>query len=110
MEVFSVIDADFDVAIRSSQAPRFVLVDFYTDWCSPCRALAPIVRELAVAFAGRIQILSVNVRDGPVAALRTGVTTVPTLVLFEDGVEVDRRVGAASRPAVERWLRDMLSS
>lgn len=100
--VYAVTDVDFEAAVAADSGP--VLVDFYTTWCPPCKALAPILDAVARGFAERLCVVKVDVDLAPHAATRHGVTTAPTLVLFLNGEEIDRKIGAPSRPVLEQWL------
>jgi thioredoxin 2 len=94
--------ATFDETIRSSSVP--VLVDFYADWCGPCRMLAPVVDELARLHAGNVLVLKVDTdRDGELAA-RFDVRGIPTIVVFRNGAESGRHVGMARRSELEALL------
>lgn len=92
----------FDEAVGGSREP--VLVDFYADWCGPCRAVAPTLEELARDYADRLTVAKVNVDEQPGLAARFNVRSIPTLLLFRKGAVVDRVVGALSKPALRRWL------
>ncbi|RMH20207.1 MAG: thioredoxin [Acidobacteria bacterium] len=99
--------------IRTEQFPQEVLraeqpvlVDFYADWCPPCRALAPTLERLAAEYEGRVKIVKVNVDDSPELAREYDTRSIPTLILFRRGQVVDVQVGAP--PA--RVLRDKLES
>jgi thioredoxin len=83
-----------------------VVVDFYTPYCPPCRQLQPALEDVAKTLDGRVRFVKVNLIVSPELGDRLGVTTVPTLMIFRDGEEQDRKVGAPSRPALERWVRD----
>lgn len=82
-----------------------VLVDFWAPWCGPCRHVAPVLEELSRELAGKVRITKVNVDDEPGLADRYVVQGIPTLVLFADGREIDRVVGALPKPALAGWLQ-----
>jgi len=86
--VREVNERDFDQVVLKSRTP--VLVDFWADWCGPCRALAPIVELAAKQYAGAAHIFKLNVDDSPAVVERYGIQAIPTLILFQDGVEKDR--------------------
>lgn len=81
-----------------------VLVDFWAPWCGPCRFVTPVLEELAGELGDRVRIAKVNVDDEPDLADRFGVQGIPTLILFANGREVDRKVGALPKAALSTWL------
>jgi len=83
-----------------------VLVDFWAPWCGPCRLVAPSLEELSQELAGRVRIAKLNVDDHPDVAMNQGVQGIPTLVLFADGKETGRTVGALPKAALRRWLEE----
>jgi len=93
-------DADFDQRI----AEGIVLVDFWAPWCAPCRAIAPMLEQVATAHAGKLSILKVNVDENPIVAHRHAIRSIPTLLLFNEGQRVDTIVGAPSRAYLDRWI------
>lgn len=93
---------EFDGAV----AQGFTLIDFSAEWCGPCKALLPTIHKLATEYAGRMNVYSVDIDKTPSIALRNGVMSVPTLILFKQGKPVERVVGMAS----ERDLRKKIDA
>ena len=102
-KVTHVGDADFDAAVLQSGEP--VLVDFWAEWCGPCRAIAPVLEELSAELAGKVKIVKLNVDENPSTTVKYGVRSIPTMILFKGGEAADIKVGAGTPKAgLSKWL------
>ena len=88
---------------------RFVVVDFWASWCPPCMVIAPIIEKLAKQYAGKIVFAKVNVDQNPKTALAYGVTSIPTLIVIKNGVEVDRIIGAVPEEVIKSIINKHLT-
>src|SRR5688572_10745071 len=95
-----VTDADFEKIIKSSSVP--VLVDFHADWCGPCKMMAPALDEFASRHVGEALVLKLDTDANPATPARLGIRGIPTLIVFEQGRETRRRVGASQLPELEQ--------
>jgi thioredoxin 2 len=95
-------DATFDTVVAKSTVP--VLVDFYADWCGPCKMMAPVFAEFARRQQGRVLVAKVDTDANPQVAMRFNIRSIPTLTLMRDGREVSRQVGAVPMAALERMV------
>ena len=100
--VKDVNDQDFEAQVLNSNVP--VLVDFWAPWCAPCRMLAPTVDAVAQTFSGSASVVKLNVDDNPQVSQRYGIKGIPTLILFKNGKEEERVVGATSKEAISRMI------
>ena len=99
-------DSNFDEAVLKCARP--VLVDFWAEWCAPCRRLAPTVDSLAADFDGRASVGKVNVDENPTVTMRYSIRGIPTLLLFKDGQLVDQVVGLAEKEQLKRLIEQHL--
>ena len=98
-----VTDADFATEVLASD--KLVLVDFWAEWCGPCRAIAPVLDELSTELAGKVKIVKLNVDDNPGTASKYGVRSIPTMILFKGGEAADMKIGAGTPKAgLTKWL------
>jgi thioredoxin 1 len=104
-QVIHITDSNFNEIINKNQ---LVLVDFFADWCMPCRMMAPVVEELAKEYAGKVLVGKINVDENPATADRFQVYSIPTLIILKAGEEVDRIVGFAPKGQVEARLKKHL--
>jgi thioredoxin 1 len=99
-------DANFEELVLQSDKP--VLVDFWAEWCGPCRMVGPIVNELADDYAGRLIVGKVDVDSNPGIASKFGIRNIPTILFFKDGVVVDKHVGASPKSTLSAKVEGIL--
>ncbi len=102
MATVSATDATFDEVVKASDIP--VVVDFWAEWCGPCKQIGPALEELSDEYDGRVKIVKVNVDENPSAPAAMGVRGIPALFMFKDGQAVDQKIGAAPKAALKDWI------
>src|SRR6201996_5992103 len=102
MSVGKVSDANFEAEVLNAQGP--VVVDFWAEWCGPCRMIAPALDEIAGAMGEKVKIVKLNVDESPKTASKYGVMSIPTLMIFKGGEMASRQVGAAPKQKLHQWI------
>jgi thioredoxin 1 len=105
-EVQKVTQANFDEEVLMSQGP--VLVDFWAEWCGPCKMIAPIVEEMAKDYQGRLKVCKLNVDEERDISLKYGIRSIPTLIVFKGGNPVEKIIGALPKPALKSKIEGLL--
>ena len=102
MSTLPVTDATFDTEVRGSAIP--VVVDFWAEWCGPCRMIGPALEEIATELQGKVKIVKMNVDENQQVPAQFGIRSIPTLMLFKDGKLASQKVGAAPKSDLSRWI------
>lgn len=107
-QTVTVTDATFEQEVL--QAKGLVMVDFWAEWCGPCRMIAPTLDALADAYAGTVKVAKVDVDNNPKSAMSFNIRSIPAVLVFKDGKHVDTLVGAMPRPAYEQKIAQHLAA
>ena len=102
MATVQVTDDTFDAEVTNSEIP--VVVDFWAEWCGPCKMIGPALEELSEEYAGKVKIAKVNVDDNPNSPMKLGVRGIPALFMFKDGQVVSNKTGAAPKSVLQDWI------
>ena len=100
--VDKVTDATFDQDVLKASGP--VVVDFWAEWCGPCRMISPALEEISTSLGGKVKIVKLNVDENPATTTKYGIMSIPTLMLFKGGQLASRQVGAAPKQKLEQWI------
>lgn len=106
MATVAVTDATFDAEVRKSDVP--VVVDFWAEWCGPCKQIGPALEELSNEMDGKVKIVKVNVDENPNSPAQMGVRGIPALFLFKNGDVISNRAGAAPKAALQNWIEESI--
>ena len=106
MATVAVTDDTFDAEVKNADVP--VLVDFWAEWCGPCKQIGPALEELSAEYEGKVKIVKVDVDSNPRAAAAMGVRGIPALFMFKDGEVISNRAGAAPKAALQSWIDESI--
>ncbi|MGA7323386.1 MAG: thioredoxin [Rhodomicrobium sp.] len=107
MAISAVSDDTFDTEVKRASEP--VLVDFWAEWCGPCRAVAPVLEDLSQEFAGKLKVVKVNVDNNPKIAHAYNIRGIPALLLFKNGEVAGQRIGALPKHQLKAWLSEAVA-
>jgi len=107
LEILEVSDATFDQEVLRSEQP--VLVDFWAAWCGPCKAIAPIVHDMAATYAGKLKVAKVNVDENSATPSRYGIRGIPALLFFKGGKVADQIVGYVPQDVIDEKIKNLLA-
>ena len=102
MSTVKVTDSSFQDDVLSASVP--VVVDFWAEWCGPCKMIGPALEEIAREFEGKVKIAKVNVDENPGIAGQLGIRSIPTLMLYKDGKVASQKIGAAPKGELKKWI------
>ena len=106
MAIKNITDENFEIEVLKAAKPT--LVDFWAEWCGPCKQIGPILEEIAIEQESKIRVLKINIDENPQTPQKYGVRGIPTLMLFKQGKLIDTKVGSLPKSSLEAWLQDNL--
>ena len=106
MPTVAVTDDTFDAEVKNSEIP--VVVDFWAEWCGPCKQIGPALEELSDEMEGQVKVVKVDVDNNPNSPAAMGVRGIPALFIFKDGQVISNRAGAAPKAALQSWIQDSI--
>ena len=104
--VLAVTDSTFKAEVLDAELPT--LVDFWAEWCGPCRKVGPIIEELAGEYAGKVRVAKLNVDDNSATPVKYGIMSIPTLILFKGGQVADKIIGVRGKSDYKKWIDERI--
>ena len=106
MATINVTDENFDEKVLKSDKP--VLVDFWAEWCGPCKAIAPSLEEISEEMSNKLKIVKINVDENPSTSQAYSIRSIPALMIFKDGEKISEKMGALPKSALVSWIKDTI--
>ena len=108
MAIEQIKDADFQQSVLESSNNQPVLVDFWAEWCGPCKALGPILENVASEFEGKVAVKKINIDENPESPANFGIRSIPTIIMFKNGSVADTKIGLSSEADLKNWINSHL--
>ena len=108
MAIEQIKDADFQQSVLESSNNKPVLVDFWAEWCGPCKALGPILENIALEFEGKVAVKKINIDENPESPANFGIRSIPTIIMFKNGTVADTKIGLSSEADLKNWINTQL--
>ena len=108
MALEQIKDADFQQNVIESSNSQPVLVDFWAEWCGPCKALGPILENVALEFEGKVVVKKINIDENPESPANFGIRSIPTIIMFKNGAVADTKIGLSSEADLKNWINSHL--
>ena len=108
MALEQIKDTDFQQSVIESSNNQPILVDFWAEWCGPCKALGPILENVALEFEGKVVVKKINIDENPESPANFGIRSIPTIIMFKNGAVADTKIGLSSEADLKNWINSHL--